>query len=194
MSKWEAIWSSGIRIVWRSLLWKEFQDLQVRPFMCPMDRYLEVYRICVLEGPHPEQASFGTVTWLGTREMEQSPFSGRYEPIAHALADKRAKIAGNYLFAGAGLIAAALHVPFDAIAGWDADEFFDHLAQAEFIAGKPLEPTNPNAKPGDNNRPRVKGGKRLVRPEPPGGRPSWNPEPVRKEGPTTEQETFTWTK
>ena len=163
-TRWEAVWKDGIRITWRSLTWREYQDIHARPFLCPMDQCLEVYRLCILEGPPIEKASYGTVAWLAGKELEQNPFSGRFDLIAQTVTEKRAKVASNYLFACSGLIASVLHVPFDTISTWDANEFFNHLAQAEFIAGKPLDPTDPTGKVPEH---RVKGGKRLARPVPP---------------------------
>ena len=146
--------------------------------MCPMDKCLEVYKICLLEGPKPEKVGYGPIVWLANRELESNPFSGHYEPIVRILNEKRAKIAGSYLFAGSGLIASVLHVPFDTINSWDADEFFDHLAQAEFLSGRPLEPNAPGDK-------RLVGGNRRKLRNP-------NNRDERAKQATVDQQEFTW--
>lgn len=171
-SKWLAVWKDGVRIVWHSLTWREFQEIQAQSYLCPMDMYLEVYRKCVLEGPPIEIASYGTVTWLASRELEQNPFSGSYDCIAPILAEKRNKVASSYLFSCTGLIASVLHIPFEVIAGWDANEFFSRLAQAELIVGKQLNPVDPGAKQ-VSVKPR--GTKRLAPPKSP-ERPAVPPE------------------
>ena len=143
--KYEAVWPSGLRVVWHGLSWADFNRLQSQSDTRPMGLYLEVYRTCVLEGPPPDQVPAGVMVWIGRRELEQSPFTGQYQPIKNLLEAKRAQVRGNYLLLASAVISNVLHVPMETISLWDADEVFTRLAQAESLVGKPVEPADPKA-------------------------------------------------
>jgi hypothetical protein len=145
MRKWEAIWRDGVRIVWRSLRWEEYKAFSSRTHH-PADLYLEIYKTCILEGPSAEEVPFGVVDWLGLREFEQNPFSGRLSQVNIAINEKRVWLASNYFAACSAILASVLHIPLETIEKMDADEFFFRVAQAEFLIGKPLDPRTKSTK------------------------------------------------
>ena len=153
MSRWEAIWSDGTRIVWRSLSWKEFKQFNSRATH-PAERYLEIYKTCILEGPPPNKVGFGIVRWLGIREFDESPFTGHLPRVTAAVNISRDQLAKDYFAACSAVIASVLHMSFDEIEKLDADGFFTRVAQAEFIVGKPLDPVDPRTRKASGRRPR----------------------------------------
>ena len=150
--QWTAAWKSGTCITWRSLNWREFKSLNSRAFL-PAELYLEIYKLCILEGPPSEEAPFGIVYWLGNKEFDQNPFIGRLDQVKVAVNEKRAWVSKNYFAACSAVLASVLHMSFKEIEELDADEFFSRIAQAEFLVGKPLDPVDPN-KPIKKRRPK----------------------------------------
>lgn len=151
MRAFEAYWPSGQAVRWRTLSWKEFQkfrSLQLQHPNSSMEVYLALYRAVCLEGPLPEEVSAGIVDYIGEQCLDRNPFNGRYEDVSLALAVKRDSM--EYLGHARALVAGLFHYSFEEIDTWDADLFFERLAQAEFLSGRSLAPEDPDAeaKPG----------------------------------------------
>lgn len=148
-----ATWPSGTRVVWRPLTWAEFK--KARSYKGPEAvQALELYRLCKLEGPAPEFLPAGPMLWIRKYELEQSPFTGDFTKLSSQLQKSRDDVSNSYLIAAQALIVAMFRIPFSEVEGWDADTFLRRLAQAEFIAGKPLDPINPAATPNAPSKPR----------------------------------------
>ena len=139
-----AAWKSGIALRWRSLTWSEYRQFkQQLTYSSPVEVYIDLYRAVLLEGPDVVDAPAGIVDFVGRSMLETNPFGGEYADIAHALAAKRSVM--SYLDTARALVAGLFHYSFEDIDTWDADTFFMRVAQAEFLAGRPLDPEDPAA-------------------------------------------------
>jgi len=138
-----ATWPSGTRIVWRSLTWGEYRDVRSRQGP-PAEKALQVYELCIIDGPRPDEIPAGIMMWLYQDTLEKSPFSGSFQAISGPLQWHREKISNTYLLCAQALVASVLRVPFEVMDTWDAETFFTRVAQAEFIAGVPLNPVDPS--------------------------------------------------
>jgi hypothetical protein len=139
-----ATWPSGTRITWRSLTWGEYRDVRGAQGP-PAEKALQVYTLCLLDGPGPDQVPAGIMMWLYQDSLEKSPFSGSFQSLSGPLQWHREKVTNTYLLCAQALIASVLRVPFEVMDTWDAETFFTRVAQAEFIAGVPLNPVDPTA-------------------------------------------------
>lgn len=149
-----AIWPSGTRVVWRDLTWGEHRKVRSHQGP-PAEKALEVYQTCVLEGPEPDRVPAGIMMWIFQVTIEQSPFSGTLKSLSLPLEEKRQRVTGSFLLSAQALIASVFKVPFETMDTWDGDTFLTRIAQAEFIAGVPLNPVDPNAKKqGNKKRPK----------------------------------------
>jgi hypothetical protein len=163
MSFRKATWPSGTLVIWRPLTWTEFR------FIAEGDgpvwaKYLQVYETCLQQGPRVDVVGYGIVEWIGKYELLNSPFTGNYKTIVKSLQEKRAWVTGSYLNSARALVSAIFKYRFEEIDDWDADKFMSRLAQAEFVMGRPLEPSDPDAvetvdKPG-GGKGKVKGKRR----------------------------------
>ena len=139
-----ATWPRGTRVVWRDLTWAEFRE--IRSIQAPPAvRALEVYKICVISGPLPEEVPAGIMMWLAINELENSPFIGTFKSLSLPLEEARQKVNGTFLLSAQAFIASVLRISFKEMDEWDGETFLTRLAQAEFIAGVPLNPLDPNA-------------------------------------------------
>jgi hypothetical protein len=148
MKAFSAYWPSGQAVRWRTLSWKEFDQFRRLQQANPdssMKVYLALYRAVVLEGPHSEDVTAGIVDYIGEFCLEQNPFNGRYEDLVSALEIKRASL--GYLGHARALVAGLFRYTFEEIDSWDADTFFERLTQAEFLAGRKIDPEDPNPAP-----------------------------------------------
>ena len=137
-----AAWKSGVAVRWRSLTWSEYRQFkQQLTYSSPVEVYIDLYRAVLLEGPDVVDAAAGIVDFVGRSMLETNPFGGEYLDIAHALIVKRAS--QTYLDTARALVAGLFHYSFEEIDTWDADIFFLRVAQAEFLAGRALDPEDP---------------------------------------------------
>lgn len=127
-------------VVWRPLTWKEFNRFQREPFL----RSADIYETCVVEGPDLGRAPMGIVRWIAAQVLESNPFSGGFKEIAKSLATARKNVQGNYLLSAKAAIAGTFRYTFEEIDNWNAETFFERLAQAELLMNSPLEPANPS--------------------------------------------------
>lgn len=154
-----ARWPDGYETTWRNLTWKEFRKLLPliqktflpeadrdpnQASISPMSLFLEVYKICRIDGPEPVIAPAGIVDWIGRQQIKNNPFNGQYKDLQNMADAARSVVRGNYLLSIKGIIASALHYTMDEIDAMDADELFVRLAQTELIIGYPLNPEDPN--------------------------------------------------
>ncbi len=137
-----AAWKSGSGVRWRGLSWGEYRRFSERlAIESPIGVYIDLYRAVLIEGPMVEDAPAGIVEFVAKTMLETNPFNGQYKDIAHALQAKRS--AQNYLDHAKALVAGLFRYTFEEIDTWDADTFFDRVAKAEFLAGRPIDPIDP---------------------------------------------------
>lgn len=143
----DATWVSRVgrvtRVRWRNLTWKEYREIQSRCSSLA-EMYFEAYRTCLLTGPTPETVIAGISFFVGQHQIDNNPFSGEFSAINKALKVGREEGSG-YLNRSKAVVAWAFRYPFEEIDHWEASVFFERLAQAEYILGKPLDPVNPDA-------------------------------------------------
>jgi hypothetical protein len=139
-----AIWPSGTRVTWRSLSWGEYRKIKSLPGP-PAEKALEVYTLCVTEGPRPDEIAAGIMMWLSQYELDSSPFSGSFQTLSGPLQQIRDKVSSTYLLSAQAFIAAVFKIPFEKMDEWDSDTFLTRIAQAEFMSGVPLNPVDPMA-------------------------------------------------
>lgn len=142
MSTRVATWPIGTRVTWRGLTWGEYRKIQSLQEP-PAVKALEVYNLCKIEGPRPDEVSAGIMMWIFQYELEKSPFSGSFTAISGPLQQSREKVTNTYLLSAQAFIASVFKVPFEKMDEWNSDMFLCRLAQAEFIAGVPLNPVDP---------------------------------------------------
>lgn len=140
---YRASWPSGVCVIWRSLTWKEYRALSSLP-VGDQARYIAVYRQVLIAGPPAEKVPAGIAVWIGRYELENNPFSGNLKPI-QVQRKKSAAWGQSYLNASRAIVAWAFGYKFEELDEWDANTFFNRLAQAEYIFGKPFDPQDPNA-------------------------------------------------
>jgi len=133
-------------VAWRRLSWKEYDYFRVLQ-EDPKILYAEVYEKCLVRGPSLEKAPAGIVFHIGKQELETCPFSGRFDSISKELEKARTQVQGSWLLTAQALIACTLHYSLDEVATWPADLFFQRVALAEQLAGKPLDPADPKNPP-----------------------------------------------
>ena len=145
---YRATWWVGDELVtflWKSLSWKEYRKSRVfglttlrRTRRSTGPRLL---RVCRSNMSRPELCSGSPVTnWKTTRS------SGELKPIQQQR-QRSANWCGSYLNASRALVAWAFGYKFEEIDEWDSNTFFNRLAQAEYVFGKPFEPEDPSAPP-----------------------------------------------
>lgn len=157
MTQYIARWASGYEVRWRALTWAEYRQFKQRALLRPIGVDSDIYRAVLLDGPPVERCPAGIASYIAKHALAGNPFSGRYEDVAQALVAKREALERNYLLSAKAMVAHLFHVSFEEIDKWDADVFFTRLAQAEFIAGKQLQPADPKAaKSQDPNQKRPK--------------------------------------
>lgn len=137
-----AVWPSGTCITWRPMSWGEYRKIQSLQEP-PAAKALEVYTLCRVEGPYPDKVMAGPMMWIFQYELENSPFSGSFQTLSLPLEQARAKLAGTYLLTAQAFISSVFKIPFEKMEEWDAETFLLRVAQAEFIAGVPLNPVDP---------------------------------------------------
>lgn len=175
-----ARWPSGRFVHWRSLSFSEFRGFQQR-----LERgepaasvYLDAYALAYVEGAPVEGdpllvATGGMVLFVGEALIARNPFTGSTALVEEALAQKRQEVGSNYLLACRGILAALFHYSFEEIDTWDAATFFERVAQAEIVSGKPLDVAGPE-------KPKTQKGK----PDPAGSRVEVEQQvSVRRNGP-----------
>lgn len=142
MTQYLARWKSGVSVVWRGLTWAEYRQYTQRlTFESPMEVYIDLYRALLVEGPDITEAPAGVVDFIARSMLETNPFSGEYQYVKHAL-DARRNVQ-DWLAHAKALVAGVFRYTFEEIDSWDADTFFDRVAKAEFLAGKRLDPEDP---------------------------------------------------
>lgn len=152
MQHFFAQWPSGRSVKWRSLTWAEFKKYEsLLLYNRPVDVYCDIYRTVVLEGPLLEDdptsvAPAGIVEWVAKSLINNNPFGGSYEEVCYALDLKRGELKANYLLAAKAVIASIFRYTMEEIDQWDAEDFFERLAQAEYVTGRSLNPGNPERK------------------------------------------------
>lgn len=147
MTVFLAQWETGLAIRFRSLRWEEFRRFEARlQYESPMAVYNDVYRLCVLEGPAIEDLLAGPVEFVARALIANNPFNGTFEDLSRALEVKRSEIASDYLKCARAQVAALFRYNFEEIDKWDAETFFERLAQSEFVLKRPLNASDPNKK------------------------------------------------
>ena len=145
---YRATWWVGDELVtflWKSLSWKEYRKVAgLRPD--DFATYAAVYRAAVIAGLSLEHVPAGIVQWIARYELENNPFGGQLKPIQQQR-QRSTDWCGSYLNASRALVAWAFGYKFEEIDEWDSTTFFNRLAQAEYVFGKPFEPEDPNAPP-----------------------------------------------
>lgn len=159
---YRAVWPSGQTVTWRPLTWNEYHLISSLP--SEYGRCAAVYRATRLDGPPPHEALAGIVQWVGRHQLETNPFSGQLAPIQKQRAKSKAWVE-SYLNSAAALVSWAFGYKFEEIEEWDQETFFNRLAQAEYIFGKPLDPVDPKA-PKEEPGKKKGSGMRLRRPSP----------------------------
>jgi hypothetical protein len=142
---YRATWPSGCVTIWRSLTWAEYNRISRLPYT-EFARCAEVYRTALLAGPELKEAPAGIVQWIGRYELENNPFSGNLKTLRQQRARSKVWIQ-DYMNAARAVVSWAFGYKFEEMDGWDADTFFNRLAQAEYIFGRDMEPQDPNAPP-----------------------------------------------
>lgn len=141
-----ATWPSGTRVVWKELTWGEYKRINSSQSPIVVKAY-EVYGLCIVEGPQPEEVTAGIMMYIYQYEIDSSPFAGTFRSISGPLQYYREKVSSTYLLSAQALIASVLRVPFETMETWTSDTFLTRLAQAELIAGVPLNPVDPATLP-----------------------------------------------
>lgn len=145
MTCYEGAWSSGVTVRWRALTLGEFQQFRSR-LLAGVPRavvFLDLYRELVLDGPVPEALPAGILLWLGEWVMEKSPFSCQRQLVEQTLEEKRAEVRNSYLLSVQAILAGVFRCRFEEMGAWDADRFFQRVAQAELVLGRPLGVEDP---------------------------------------------------
>jgi hypothetical protein len=143
MASFVADWADGTRIVWRSVTWEEYRRFRSRIKAKPLGASLEIYEAVLLHGPPLDQVPAGVCSYIAQAVMASNPFSGNYDDVKRSLDVNRHNLASSWLVTAKALICHIFDYTFEEVDKWDADKFFERLVQAEFIAGKPLEPAKP---------------------------------------------------
>lgn len=154
MVQFAAIWADGIQVTWRALSWSEYRKFRERMLRAPMGASLDIYQTVVVDGPELDQLPAGIARFIADHVLVQNPFSGRYKDVKRSLDLARQKQADTFLISAKALVCHMLHYKVEEIEAWDADTFFERLAMAEFIAGKRLETSDPEAKPDPTKKPK----------------------------------------
>ncbi len=164
---YDGLWPSGIRVRWRGLTLAEHEKFvgYLLSGMPAAQVHLEVYDAVLVSGPIPEEVPAGIVLWIGRQLLDQSALTGRLDLVKARLAQKRQLVQNSYLLAVKGYLSSLFHYRFEDMDSWDEDTFFERVAQAEFVLGRPLEPTDPNTKQ-ERSQARPKGARRLSTPRP----------------------------
>lgn len=145
MKAFQADWNDGTRVRWRSLRWGEYE--KVSRESVAEARALEIYKTCLLAGPIPEMVPAGVMLWIAQFELKRCVFHGQYSTIKTELDLGRQKLLSNWLIGARAMISALFRYSFEEIDSWDSETFMERVAQAEFVSGRQLEPTNPDEKP-----------------------------------------------
>jgi hypothetical protein len=145
VTQYIAQWASGLKLRWRALTWQEYRQMQSRIYTRPVGVFVDIYRAVLLEGPPPETCPAGIADFVAKHVLANNPFSGKFQDVARAIKVGREELASDFLLSAKAMVSHLFHYPFEEIEKWDADLFFLRLAQAEFIAGKSLEPSDPKA-------------------------------------------------
>lgn len=157
--RWIATWPSSTCVEWRGLTWAEYRRIQDSGGS-DYSKWLEVYRLCVTAvqarrnvGPEPDKVGYGIIRWIGRHQLENNPFSGQLNTIQKSLQTGRARVQNSYLQQARAIVAAVFRCSFEEIDSWDAETFFDRVAQAEAVLSRPIEPVDPNVKSVKPGRP-----------------------------------------
>jgi hypothetical protein len=143
MTQYIAQWASGIVVRWRALTWGEYRQFKEQILTRPVGVTADIYRAVLLEGPAFDDSPAGVADFVARHVLDGSAFSGDYKTVARALQESRGQLEQRYLLSAKAMIAHLFRYTFEEIDEWDADLFFQRLAQAEFIAGRPLDPAAP---------------------------------------------------
>ena len=142
----QGVWPGGWIIRWRNLTWKEFTNLRYSQ-KSDIERYVDVYRLCLVSGPAPDAAPAGIVDWIGKQQLTKSPFTGSYQNLQAALDAKREWLNSSFLQVAKATVAWVFRYSFEEIDSWDPDTFFERLVSAEYLLGKEISPADPKADP-----------------------------------------------
>lgn len=145
MQAFQADWNDGTRVRWRSLRWREYESVTRESI--PAVQALEIYKTCLLAGPVPEMVPAGVMLWIAQFELKRCVFGGQYAVIQKELENSRQKLVSNWLIGARAMISALFRYSFEEIDSWDSETFMERVAQAEFVSGRPLEPSNPQESP-----------------------------------------------
>ena len=170
---WPSFKSPGyVRVLWRALNWSEFRSVQARyghlpmTLYSPMDLYMEVYEKIVLSGPRPEVVTAGIAAQVALHQLNNSPFSGNFDAVAHKLIEKRKWLSENYLESCRAIIAATFRVSFEEMDKWDAEQIFEKFVMAEYALGNQFNPADPRQLAADAEA-KKRGARGAVAPGPP---------------------------
>jgi hypothetical protein len=154
VSQYMARWQDGFEVVWRNLTWSEYREFKARydksMFDVPMDIAIDIYSTVYIKGPDPKFVPAGIPGYICQQQMQNNPYSGRFEDIAPAINMGRMAVSGNYLLCAKALIASVLNYKPEEIDNWDPNTFFLRLAQTEVASGRTFDPVDPKAIPADS--------------------------------------------
>jgi hypothetical protein len=139
VTKYEAQFQRWGIIQWKSLTWVEYKKFQESTnFKSPMAVSNDIYRACIITGPDVQTATAGVIEFVVKHVFQGSAFTGSYQILDEKINGARQKLNDNYLLSATAVISSIFGYKFEEIDAWDEDTFLIRLAQAEFVAGKPL--------------------------------------------------------
>jgi hypothetical protein len=146
LTAYVAVWSSGVAVKWRALRWAEHRKYAERyERSVPMSVFNDIYRVVVLEGPDISDVTAGIVQFIGNSVLNWSAFANDFPTVKTKLDECRQEIVGDYLMSAKAVVASLFRYTLDEIDQWDSDTLFKHIAMAEVVSGRRMEPEGPNA-------------------------------------------------
>lgn len=139
---YQAQWKTWGWIRWRGLSWAEHKRFeQQMVYKSPIETANAIYRACVISGPKIEESDItpGVIITIANTVFNNSAFSGEFNTLSYKLNQAREIVSNDFLLAARAIIAGLFKYTFEDIDSWDEETFLLRLAQAEFVAGKPLQ-------------------------------------------------------
>jgi hypothetical protein len=136
----EAQFSNWGLIRWKELTWaehKKFQDSL--SYKSPMAVVNDIYRAVVIIGPNYQEITAGIAEFIANQVFGLSAFTGDFNTLDIKLNQARQTLDDNFLLSAQAVISGIFGYKFEEINLWDEETFLLRLAQAEFVAGKPLQ-------------------------------------------------------
>jgi hypothetical protein len=126
-------------IRWKTINWAEYKKFQDSTnYKGPMAVVNDIYRACVISGPNYQDVTAGVAEFIAADVFKNNAFSGSYEVLIQKLENSRQELNDNFLLSARAIISSIFGYKFEEMDAWDEDTFMLRLAQAEFVAGKPV--------------------------------------------------------